>query len=64
MYAKRVPFTRDNKKGPQPVGKATKKATTPKPEPAKIEVEAEVVDLIIEEPMAEETVEEPTDGNA
>lgn len=62
MYANRVPFTRDGRKGPQPVGTKAKKVSTPKPEPAKIEVEAESVDLIIE-PQTEEITEAPTDGN-
>jgi hypothetical protein len=62
MYVNKIPFTRDTKKGPQSVLKGKKTASTPKPEPAKIEVEAESVDLIIE-PQAEEITEEPTDGD-
>jgi hypothetical protein len=64
MYVSRIPFTRDTNKGPQPVGKKSKKATKPVvvesviEEPAKIEV----IDEITE--PAEVTSEEPTDANS
>lgn len=62
MYASRVPFTRDGHKGPKAVATKANKATTPKPEPAKIEVEAEAIDLITE-PQAEEIAEDAPDGD-
>lgn len=68
MYVKRIPFTRDTNKGPQPVGKKPKKASKPVEaqsvieEPAKIEVIDEITQPV--EIAVEETSEEPTDANS
>lgn len=65
MYASKVPFTRDGSKGPKAVSAKAKKSAAPKPvveEAAKIEVEAQSIDLITE-PQAEEIAEEITHGN-
>lgn len=60
---KRIPFGKDTAKGPQPVGKPSKKAPkveTVIEEPAKIEV----IDTITEPVEEAEPVEESTDGNS
>jgi len=67
MYASRKPFTADSTKGPQPIGKATKKAAKPKVEETVIEEPAkiEVIDLVTEPAVEPEPVpEEVADANS
>lgn len=65
MYAKRIPFTRDTNKGPQPIKKSSKKASKPVVEETVIEEPAkiEVVDEITE-PTPELVIEEETNGES